>query len=300
MNRLRALIRNIFGFSRTETNGFLILLPLMVLVLFSQPIYRWITSSKPENFSNTQRHLDSLVATWEEEKQNDSTIAENPEASLFRFDPNTATEEELLALGFPGNIAQRIINYRAKGGRFSIKADLSKIYGLDTSFYRELYPFIALPEKHEATASTLAENPSGKETKTVRFDLNLADTTQLKSIYGIGSVLSKKIVRYRTSLGGFISMEQLSEVWGLDSIVIKRLSEKAFIQPGFELTRIHINHADEKTLAAHPYIRTKMAKAIVTNRFQHGNFKTIDDLKKIVILKASDLNKLEPYLNFDE
>lgn len=299
MNRLRAWIRSVFSFSRTETNGFLVLLPLMALLLFSQPLYRWFTSKKGENYSATQHRLDSLVATWEIEKQNDSIFTENREREFFRFDPNTATEEELLALGLPGNIAQRILNYRARGGKFLIPSDLKKIYGMDSALYQELRPYITLPARRVAPDLT-TKNLHEKKTEIPRFDLNVADTAQLKSIYGIGAVLSERIVRYRTSLGGFISMEQLSEVWGLDSAVIQRLSQRAFIQPDFQQIHININQADEKTLAAHPYIKAKPAKAIVTYRFQHGNFKSIDDLKKVELLKTTDLNKLAPYLNFDE
>ena len=41
----------------------------------------------------------------------------------------------------------------------------------------------------------------------------------LKQIYGIGSVLSKRIVRHRDLLGGFHSKSQLLDVYAMDTNV---------------------------------------------------------------------------------
>ena len=47
-------------------------------------------------------------------------------------------------------------------------------------------------------------------------ELNSADTTALKKVPGIGSVFAKRIIKYRELLGGFYSVEQLGEVYGID------------------------------------------------------------------------------------
>lgn len=47
-------------------------------------------------------------------------------------------------------------------------------------------------------------------------ELNSADTTALKMVPGIGSVFAKRIIKYRDLLGGFYSVEQLGEVYGID------------------------------------------------------------------------------------
>ena len=50
-----------------------------------------------------------------------------------------------------------------------------------------------------------------------RKDLNEVDSVWLTSIHGIGPVLSKRLVKYRKLLGGFNSIDQLKEVYGLSS-----------------------------------------------------------------------------------
>jgi DNA uptake protein ComE-like DNA-binding protein len=139
----------------------------------------------------------------------------------------------------------------------------------------------------------------GKKENSVieKFDLNTADTTQLIKVYGIGSKLSRRIVTYRDKLGGFVSRAQLTEVYGLDSAVIRELFKKSFIHENFKPRVININTAPEKELGEHPYIKYKLAKAITTYRFQHGAYNSVDDLKKIVLIDNVKFEKIKPYLS---
>jgi DNA uptake protein ComE-like DNA-binding protein len=128
------------------------------------------------------------------------------------------------------------------------------------------------------------------------FDLNTADTTQLKSIYGIGSKLANRIISYREKLGGFHDPSQLYEVYALDSTVVVKLLSRSFIKPDAPLKKISVNTATEQQLEAHPYVSKRMARAIVTWRFQHGEFKELSELEKIVTIRDADLKKILPYL----
>jgi competence protein ComEA len=298
MNRLMAWIRAFFSLSRRETRAFLILLPLLILSIFITPAYqRWI-SHQERDFTRENNELDSLILHWTWEEKNDSI--NEVEIQLFTFNPNTVTIEDLLNLGFPSNLANRIDNYRLKKGRFIVKSDLMKIYGMDSSFYEKLYPFIDLPS--EKPIKTFENIPNEKKAPVVtkeKFDLNLADTTQLIRIYGIGSKLSQRIIKYRNLLGGFISMNQLQEVYGLDTVVVAELNKRTFVEPTFEPKKIDLNMATEKELAAHPYISNKLAKAIAAYRFQHGNFTSLQDLTKIALVDEAFYTKIKPYLTLN-
>src|SRR6185503_15182501 len=113
MARLRAWIRSFFGFSRTETNAFLILLPLMVLLIFSEPIYRSWFVQQPRDFSNEKKELDSVMATWRWEDR-DSAVNITSARKLFYFNPNLTTRDDMIKLGFEPPVANRIIHYRLK------------------------------------------------------------------------------------------------------------------------------------------------------------------------------------------
>lgn len=296
MNRLTAWVRAFFSLSRRETRGFLILLPLMALSIFITPAYHWWKSSQPRDYSKVNQELDSLLANWQWNEKTDSTQIEK---TLFEFNPNTASKDELMALGFSSSLANRIDNYRAKNGKFIIKSDLKKIYGMDSTLYAVLYSYIDLPTEKSTITKDKKITPEKTALTIKKFDINTADTTQLIRIYGIGSKLSQRIIKYRNSLGGFISMNQLNEVYGLDSIVVNELTEKVFIRDEFEPNLLAINSLTEKELAAHPYIKYNLAKAITTYRFQHGNFTSLEDLKKIALVDETFYTKIKPYLTLN-
>jgi competence ComEA-like helix-hairpin-helix protein len=299
MNRLKAWVRSFFGLSRRETQGFLILLPLMLLSVFIMPAYhQWQTRQK-QDFSKEQKELDSLLAHWTWEEKQDS-IKQEAEHVLFTFNPNTATKEDFLNLGFSSYLASRIDNYRSKKGRFYIKSDLLKIYGMDSGLYKQVFAFIDLPEERAFKKNELADP---KETAAIlskeKFDVNLADTTQLIRVYGIGSKLSQRIIKYRNQLGGFVSMDQLREVYGLDTAVVNELNRKAFVASDYQPKKIDLNAATEKELSTHPYIKYSLAKAIAAYRFQHGNFNSVEDLKKIALVDETFYNRIKSYLTLN-
>jgi competence ComEA-like helix-hairpin-helix protein len=80
---------------------------------------------------------------------------------------------------------------------------------------------------------------------------------------------------------------------------VNRLTEKSVIAAGFTPNKLAINHCSEQELARHPYLRTKLARAIVNYRLQHGDFSSIDDLKKINIMEEKIFLRIEPYITLD-
>jgi len=299
MNRIKAWLRAFFGLSRRETRAFLILLPLVLISIYFIPAYHHYKANQKHDFSRETKQLDSLLAYWKWEKKKDSAT-QIAEFTLFTFNPNTATREELIQLGFPTYLASRFDNYRSKNGRFTIKSDLLKIYGMDSTLYNQIYSYIDLPTERP---SNKTKEKAPKEIATVkvieRFDVNLADTTQLVRNYRIGTKPSQRIIKYRNQLGGFISLDQLKEVYGLDTVVIKELKQYTFIAENFQPAKISINSVTEKELAAHPYIKYPLAKAIATYRFQHGNFTAVEDLKKIANVNGAFYDRIKPYLSLN-
>jgi competence ComEA-like helix-hairpin-helix protein len=271
-------------------------MPLLLVILFSQPAFEIISPERPRDFSHERNVLDSLVALLEKDTlpSSDSLVTQ----ALFPFNPNTATQNELRMLGFSEEIVKRMLNYRAKGGKFSVKSDLLKIYGMDTLSFKKTYNFIQLPTSRNWVSLAHTHRPKKLQTsqRDSLFNINTADSATLMRINGIGPVLSARIVRYREKLGGFISKSQLNEVYGLDSTVVRRLAATCFINAEFEVRKLNINILDEVELSGHPYLSRSEAKAIVAYRFQHGNYPTIQDIRKILSIEEKTFRKIEPYL----
>lgn len=309
MNTIRKWIRDVFGFSGNEINGFLILIPLMLLLIMSEPVYNIWTSNRSHDEVEDRKRLDSLVAGWRLEV---NRSFDPPKDSLFSFDPNIAPVEDLQLLGFSQISANRIAAYRSKGGVFRVKADMLKIYGLDSALYQQLYAYIKLPEKRSRRVSTKDKHTVGKiaraneseawkkKDREATFDINTADTLLLEGIYGIGPKLAARIIKFRDALGGFVRSDQVGEVYGLDSVVIQRILKVSYIEDEFEPKKININTADKKELSRHPYISYQVAEALLTYRFQHGDFAEVNDIKKLVTIPNEVADRLLPYIKVED
>lgn len=266
----------------------------------------YFTGSDQAYRAEDARILDSL-ATALENYGNSLHEAEEPPREVFDFNPNKASLNDFILLGFGDKISNRILNYRSKGGVFVVKGDLLKIYGIDSNLVISLYPSIDLPTKKANEKSPIAnETPNDISVKRVPdnkklselpdFDINLADTAMLQTIKGIGSVLSSRIIEFRDNLGGLVDLNQLYEIYNLDTIVANRLINKVYIASSFVPKPLLINEITESQLAAHPYVTWKQARLIIAYRNQHGRFTSTDDLLKVYSVDKIFIEKISPYL----
>lgn len=130
-----------------------------------------------------------------------------------------------------------------------------------------------------------------------RIELNKADTSELKKIPGIGSIFANRIVKYRNSLGGFINIDQLKEVWGMDENRFTKISPYITIEEN--VSRIKINTATFQELNKHPYIAYQQAKVILDIRERKGKIESTNRLSMLEEFTKADVEKLTPYLDFD-
>lgn len=150
----------------------------------------------------------------------------------------------------------------------------------------------SLPGKNNYTP------PSYMIKKKFSVDLNQADTFDLQEIYGIGPTFAKRIVKYRNNLGGYISLRQLHEVWGIDSSLFRKIIPYLYIQDT-GIRKININQADIRTLKQHPYLDYYQAKEIYLHRQKYGNFKRVAELKNVNLIDSGTYSRVSPYLSID-
>ncbi|TFH36016.1 MAG: hypothetical protein E4G95_06220, partial [Bacteroidia bacterium] len=107
------------------------------------------------------------------------------------------------------------------------------------------------------------------DSKSVICEINSADSSRLVELKGIGPVLSGRIIKYRRLLGGFVSVSQLTEVYGIDSALVKSLSKYLAVDSSL-VTRIDINSSGYGDLVRHPYISPEQANLIIRYRSRVG------------------------------
>ena len=130
--------------------------------------------------------------------------------------------------------------------------------------------------------------------------LNETDTAQWKKVPGIGSAYAARIVKYNNLLGGFTSIAQLKEVYGVDDELFDKIS--LYVQEESNIInkckKLEVNKLEFKELIAHPYIDYEQTKAIVNLRRRIGNISSIDELAMLDEFTPEDIKRISPYMQF--
>ncbi|GAP71486.1 hypothetical protein SAMD00024442_13_8 [Candidatus Symbiothrix dinenymphae] len=129
------------------------------------------------------------------------------------------------------------------------------------------------------------------------LELNVADTLLLKKIPGVGSSFAKRIVAYRTILGGYHRVEQLQEVYGMYVELYEQIAPYIQVDEA-SVTRLSVNKASLDKLRNHPYLNFYQAKAIIETRKKRGTLQGIEDLQLLDEFTADDWGRITPYLDF--
>ena len=221
---------------------------------------------------------------------------------LFLFDPNSIQENDLKELGLSDYVVRNIIAYREHGGLFKEPSDLSKIYGMSPEEFKRLQEFIIIDTTIFNSGVERQEFQFGKnkEELELHIDLNRADKYELMKIRGIGPSFAERIIRYRENLGGYYKLDQLLEVYGLDTVKFKEINNHLYISDTI-LSPLYVNLKNASELIQHPYIESwSVANAIENYRKQHGKYQSLNDIRKVHLLNDTLLDKLKPYLSFDQ
>ena len=224
-----------FVFTKKERNGVIILLAIIFILLVLPNFFKSPKVEIPIINLSLQKQLDSVL-----EKNNsysnadnslENTSAENSsngyasaveiKLNLFNFDPNTLSEDGFKKLGLPQRNINTILHYRDKGGKFRKPEDIKKVYGLKEEIADNLLPYIKIEGVNKQPL--YSNNETKKYDNTAPFvkekyhsiNINTATEDEWKSLPGIGDVLSKRIVKFRNSVGGFNAVDDVKKTYGL-------------------------------------------------------------------------------------
>jgi DNA uptake protein ComE-like DNA-binding protein len=128
-----------------------------------------------------------------------------------------------------------------------------------------------------------------------KLDWNQLDSSDWEHLPGIGPATAKRIVKYKTKLGGFANRYQMMEVPKIDTLLAQLLME-SWTATATATTKINIAPA-WKQLYTHPYIGPLKAKILHPFFTQHPNLTTAD-WKEMQGLSAQEKDLITPYLAF--
>ena len=305
--RLKIKFWDAFDFSRSEQRGIMVLIIVLLLMIGFRIALSYVqtsgevTQTNPqaveEFLSMQQKYHDSVLLVRQQRNfYSDSPKEWKKHASPrkltpFIFDPNVMTFSDWKRMGFTEKEAQQIVNYQSKGGRFFQKSDFNKLYCVSDEDYLLLEPYIQITPKEKPEQKW----ESTKVAPYAKLDLNIIDSIQLRQIPGIGQKTANRIVDYREKLGGFINIQQLREVYAIDSSRFLQIKPYLFVDKT-NIKKLNINKLEIKELIKHPYVDYYLAKAIVVYRQNYGKYNSVEDIKKAVHFYDELYQKIVPYL----
>lgn len=282
-------MRSFFYFSHPERVGILVLCTLLLLLLLFPRMYGRFFA-RPQALPWDELEVDTLPTAAV------STPMELVPDSLFAFDPNRTEKEALISLGLEERLARRLINYRKSGGRFYKPEDLLRIYGMDSMWYQQVVEYVQIEGPPKQQRSPKNKYPGRRRYTPDPVDINTADQAALQSLPGIGTYRAERIVRFRDKLGGFYSLDQVGQTYGLPDSVFQEV--RPYLRLDTPIRKIRINHCGVEELADHPYLRWHEARQIVNYRTQHGPFVDPGSMVHLKGIPEDRLKAVIPYFDF--
>lgn len=207
------------------------------------------------------------------------------ELALDTFNPNLVSKQELENMHLPQRVVKGILSFRSKYRPFQELDDIYKVYGIDTLMAQQIEPFLKIKGQESQDSLNLGVKI---------LALNKVDTMILKTVPGIGSYLANAIIEYRSALGGFHTVEQLRDLFLIDSSRFNQISKSFYCDS--IVKKININAASCEDLAKHPYISFKLARNICEFRERMRLFRNREELMNIELVDGVLFSKLAPYL----
>ena len=286
-------LKSYFQFSKAQRSGIFTLLSICVSL---QLAYCFIEFSSEKTPSNESQEWLSLQSQIDSIKQ----IQQEARPKIFPFNPNFISDFKGYKLGMSVAEIDRLLAYRKTNKYVNSVSEFQQVTKVSDSLLRTIAPYFKFPDwvTRKKEFQLYSKIPFYKKEKIIVLDINEAKTEDLINVFGIGESLSARILKEKEKFGGFVSMEQMNDIWGLSSEVIENLNKYFNVSGLTKVRKISINDASVKELSQFPYFRYALAKSIVTYRSMNGDIKNAKDLLKINGFPVEKVNIIALYLDF--
>ncbi len=272
-------IKEYLSFTKKERTGIFILLFIILICIILPFFFPYFIQQKKYDHSQFDKEIAKLkilqadtsnrnyynkfdennYANYNEPNyKNDYTKLKG---ELFYFDPNTASVDDWKRLGIRDKTAQTIQKYINKGGHFYKPEDIGKIWGLHKGDVDRLLPFVRIEIlKNKYTRNDTVDFKKNldsykyKKPAVQNVEINSSDTTAFIALPGIGSKLAQRIIAFRQKLGGFYSVDQIKETYGLPDSTFQKIKINLSLNIA-GIKKFNINTATLEEMKTHPYIR---------------------------------------------
>jgi DNA uptake protein ComE-like DNA-binding protein len=286
-------------FNTEQRLGILVLFALVIILQISYYCYDF-------NASIIQSPQELQWLALQSTLDNEKNVKKNLPKQQYTFNPNFISDYKGYKLGMSTQEIDRLLAFRKQNKFVNTPEEFQRVTQISDSLLETMSPLFKFPNwvayKKVATPYKEYKNQEyqafAKKEKVSVLDINQADKEALMNVYGIGDAISTRILKQKETLGGFVSMEQMGEIWGLSPEVIEKLNIHFKVGTLPNIKKVDINNASLKELSQFHYFRYALAKEIVTYRSMNGNIKNIEDLTKIKGFPVDKAKIIALYLDF--
>ncbi|PJJ09179.1 DNA uptake protein ComE-like DNA-binding protein [Flavobacterium sp. 1] len=286
---------NFLKFTKEQRTGIVLLFGIIIAL---QLVYYFVDFDPIQEKDSSKQQWLSLQTEVDSLKLHQF----NDEPVMYPFNPNFISDYKGYKLGMSVEEIDRLLAFRRQNKFVNSAKEFQNVTKVPDSLLNTMAPFFKFPDwvnkKGNNDYENFSNKPFAKKEKITIVDINQATPEDLIKINGIGEVIALRILTQKEKLGGFVSMEQLKEVWGLSPEVILNLNKYFAVTKMPNLNKIDINNASLKELSQFFYFKQDLARQIVKYRSMNGDFKNIEDLIKINNFPVEKASFISLYLSF--
>lgn len=267
-----------FQLTRNERLGLVGVIFIFLSIIIAEYIDAQFTFDyKPALIEQKKEPVYSKLNRDESSKKNipfDQVRKEIHIAPFEKFNPNLVDVEYWKKIGFQNKLAIRLQKFIKSGKGLREKYDLAKVYGMKKEWFDLIKDSIIIEKLY--------------------IDINKASFESFQAINGFGEKISHRIIKFRNSLGGFYSIQQLKKVYGIDSNIIAQNYDVFNLNTAHN--KIDVNNSGLKKLVEHPFINVQQGEEIIKIRSVYGKIDSIA-LRDIFTLK--EWREVKYYLKWE-
>jgi len=296
-------IKSHFKFNKQERSGIFFLLAIIVLLQLGYFFVSFFKMNTATNIFKVDVATQKQITNLKQESLAKDLV------KIYPFNPNFITDYKGYVLGLSVEEIDRLQVFRLKNKYVNSPEEFQVVTLISDSLLNSIAPYFKFPEwtqkrnKNSVVKSTGGSRvkPSSVVTKFSRSeiivkDINTVGAEELKLVSGVGEVLSKRIIKFRDKLGGFLVDDQLKDVYGLKPEVTAKVLLKYKVLTKPIIYKVNINTASAYEISKIVYINYKVAKEIIDVRQRVGFIKSFNELKEIEGFPSDEINRIELYL----
>lgn len=286
-----------FQFSNKQRSGIFLLVSIIAI---AQVVYAFVDFSNHESPVDEQK-LEELRQELEVLR---AAELETSQPKIHPFNPNYITDYKGYTLGMSNEEIDRLLKFREGNQWVNSASEFQKVTQVSDSLLAVISPYFKFPDwVSNPDYKTQNDNKTyskavGSKTVVEKIDLNIATSSQLQKVYGVGEKLAERIINYRKKFeGGFLADIELTEVWGLSPEVIERIKNEFTVKTPRVITKVNLNTATRDELVKIQYIDYEVANNILEERALRDGFKSLEELTKVEDFPIKKIDIIKLYLH---